>query len=102
MPSGAPRVRHYYGMPDAPDRIEMPQPTLVLMDESSAGVSLIRLTSTGEFCGDTWHQTLDDARNQLAFEFESVGTFQPIPADVTDAEAFVTRTAAQGTLADTD
>ncbi len=88
MPSGAPCVRHYYGMPDAPDRI-------VLMDESSAGVSLIRLASTGEFCGDTWHQTMDDARNQLAFEFESVGRFQPIPADVTDAEAFVTRTAAQ-------
>jgi len=80
----------------------MPQPTLVLMDESSKGVSLIRLTSSGEFCGDTWHRTMDDAHHQLAFEFESVGEFEPIPADVTDVEAFVARTSAQETSPDAD
>ena len=98
LPAGTPRTRHYLGMPDAPDRVEMPRPTLVLMDESSAGVSLIRLTSAGEFCGDTWHQTVDDAHHQLAFEYEYVGPFQPIPAGVTDAEAYVIRAADQGTL----
>jgi hypothetical protein len=46
------------------------------------------LTSDGTFCGDTWHQTADDARAQAEFEFDRVGTWHEIPADVGDAREY--------------
>jgi len=33
------------------------------------GIYLIRYGKDGEFCGDTWHQSIDEAKEQACFEF---------------------------------
>ncbi len=30
---------------------------------------MFRYTSSGEFCGDTWHETLEDAIAQAGYEY---------------------------------
>jgi hypothetical protein len=72
-PPGEPRVRHYKGLPWASDRAEFPLPSVAVLNETPDGFFLIRLTSDGTFCGDTWHLTADDARAQAEFEFDRVG-----------------------------
>jgi hypothetical protein len=86
-----PRVRHYVGFPDSADRRELPRPTVVLIDEKPDGFYLIRLTNDGTFCGDTWHQSDEDARGQAEFEFDQVGVWREIPADVTDPGSYAGR-----------
>lgn len=33
------------------------------------GIYLIRYDKDGEFCGDTWHQSINEAKEQACFEF---------------------------------
>jgi hypothetical protein len=89
--ASVPRVRHYVGFPDSADRRELPRPTVALIDEKSDGFYLLRLTNDGTFCGDTWHLTGDDARDQAKFEFERVGVWREIAADVADAQSYAVR-----------
>jgi hypothetical protein len=50
------------GLPD-PDRIE-------IVPGDSAGTFMIyRYTDDGEFCGDTWHESLGDAFHQAEYEY---------------------------------
>jgi hypothetical protein len=34
------------------------------------GVSLVRFDQNGSFCGDTWHQTIEQAMDQAEYEFK--------------------------------
>lgn len=81
-------MRHYVGVPWPADRRELPHPTVALIDETREGFYLIRLTSDGTFCGDTWHLTNEEARGQAEFEFEHVGNWREISATVSDAKAY--------------
>ena len=40
-----------------------------ISEEDEGGYSLIRFDSTDDFCGDTWHQSLEEAYRQAEFEF---------------------------------
>ena len=86
-----PRVRHNVGLPGAGDRRELPEPTVAIIDERSEGFYLIRFTDDGAFCGDTWHPTAEEARGQAEFEFERVGEWREIPAEVSDPETYAVR-----------
>ena len=90
-PPGEARVRHSKGLPWAADRADLPRPSVALLTEVSDGFLLIRLTSDGAFCGDTWHPTANDARGQAEFEFDRVGTWHELPADVADPQAYAIR-----------
>jgi hypothetical protein len=90
LPS-VPPVRHYVGFPDSADRRELPRPAVALIDEKPDGFYLIRLTNDGTFCGDTSHLAGDDARDQAEFEFERVGVWGDIPAQVADAQSYGVR-----------
>ena len=46
-----------------PDRVE------ISIEAGGTSCFMYRYTRTGEFCGDTWHATLDDAVAQAQFEF---------------------------------
>lgn len=81
-------MRHYVGFPDSADRRELPRPTVALIDETADGFYLIRLTKDGTFCGDTWHLTADNARGQADFEFDHVGVWREIPADIADPGSY--------------
>lgn len=50
-------------------REELQAPIALLIEERSDGVFLVRLTSKGEFAGDTWHLSLEDAKEQALNEF---------------------------------
>jgi hypothetical protein len=56
---------------------------LVLEATDEQGVVLYRFTTEGVFCGDTWHETIEDAGDQAAYEFgDAVGPWHEIPPDV--------------------
>jgi hypothetical protein len=40
------------------------------IQQTENGFFLVRFTATGDFAGDTWHATLDEAKEQATFEFE--------------------------------
>jgi hypothetical protein len=90
-----PKVRHALGFPPELARgddesQELPRPdVLVIEEESEANVFLYRLTRNGEPCGDTWHQSVDDARHQAVYEYgDAIGEWQSIPPEVSDPQEF--------------
>ncbi len=45
-------------------------PTYVEIEVDDAGHAMLyRYRDDGAFCGDTWHETLQDAKNQATFEY---------------------------------
>lgn len=48
----------------APSRVE-----IELDGERDESCSMCRYTDAGEFCGDTWHESLDAAFEQALFEY---------------------------------
>lgn len=43
--------------------------SLEIVEQEDGCVLLIRLRSDGQFCGDTWHSTINEAKGQAQFEF---------------------------------
>jgi hypothetical protein len=52
-------------------RADLPTPNRVEIDAASpeAPCMMYRYTDMGEFCGDTWHETLADAFAQARYEY---------------------------------
>lgn len=89
------RTKHYSGLPpevtdDGQDtRTMMPWPAILLINEEDSGVFLYRFTADGEYAGDTWHQSLDDAKHQAEFEFAPhYSEWIAVPRDVEDPLAY--------------
>ncbi len=89
-----PLVKHYSGLPPELTaghdlREQMEAPALVFIQETSEGVLLFRFTSDGQVVGDTWHMTMEEAKQQAYFEFpEVLSPWKSVPADVEDVVAF--------------
>lgn len=91
-----PKTLHTIGLPpelagDAEEEAEqLPSPdVLVIEQESEGNVFLYRMTRTGEPGGDTWHQSVDDAKHQAEYEYGGLlGEWRAIPDDATDAREF--------------
>ena len=50
---------------------------------------LYRYTAQGDFGGDTWHETVDDAKNQAMFEYgDALGEWIAVPDDTSDTHEF--------------
>ena len=47
----------------------LPPARMLRIEESEGGFFLLRLTSDGQFAGDTWHESVRDAQLQAEFEF---------------------------------
>jgi len=94
-----PKVHHYIGAPPevtggVETRNEMPLTSVLLIERSEDGVLLIRYAANGQFAGDTWHSTVEEAKEQALFEFgESLSPWKDIPVDVNDVLAFMTSAA---------
>lgn len=84
------RVRHTTGLPPEMSAGEggrlLPIPdVLVIHEESQGNVFLYRLTRRGEFGGDTWHQSVEDAKHQADFEYpKALSEWQEIPLNAPD------------------
>ena len=57
--------------------------TLLEIKEQADGIFLYHIFSNGRVNGDTWHQTLEDAKHQANFQFGNFLTkwenIQPVP-----------------------
>ena len=90
-----PSVRHVVGFPpeltgsqDEAESLSIPD-ILVIDEESEGSVFLYRLSRGGEPCGDTWHQSIDDARHQAKYEYgNALEEWQHVPDDVSDPQEF--------------
>jgi hypothetical protein len=67
----------------------MPFPHVVLLEADETSCMLYRYTRDGKFCGDTWHQTVEDAKHQAEFEYrEALGPWLPVPEAEADAHEY--------------
>lgn len=64
------KVAHRLGMPmnDSLSQL-MPATAMVILDQTDEGFFLVRYSANGEFAGDTWHESVEDAKEQAEFEF---------------------------------
>jgi hypothetical protein len=86
------KSRHLIGLPSdlsGEEQKFLPKAEVLLIEEKRDGTFLYRYTSIGDFCGDTWHRNIEDAKHQVEFEFgdqdynwvdipESLGKFEEI------------------------
>ena len=63
---------------------------LLLIADDDPGAMLFRYTTAGEFGGDTWHPTIEEARAQAVYEYGDalLVPWMPVPDDVEDAHHF--------------
>lgn len=67
----------------------LPWPAVVVIDTRPDGVFLVRYAEDGQFAGDTWHPTVDEARSQASYEFgTTLGDWTSVPADVADLAGY--------------
>jgi hypothetical protein len=64
-------------------------PVLLIIEEKADGVFLFRFTGDRRCVGDTWHESVDQAKQQAAFEFQGLlSDWKPVPAQVADLISF--------------
>ena len=89
-----PKVKHFRGLPPeltgGEDQRElMEAPALIAIEEKPDGVFLFRFTADGQVVGDTWHMTVQEAKQQAHFEFgDLLSDWKSVPADVEDLVSF--------------
>ncbi len=92
---GEPGTKHYRGLPpllaNGHDmRTLMSQPRMVIIAEEDSSIFLYRFAANGTFAGDTWHDNVENARHQAAFEYgNGLGEWQPAPDDINTVEELV-------------
>jgi hypothetical protein len=73
-------------------RREMSLPSLLVIEQRSDGVFLYRYTLDQQCVGDTWHQSIDEAKDQATLEYrEQVSAWHEIPPEVSDVIAYAKR-----------
>jgi hypothetical protein len=88
------KVKHFVGFPpeltDGKDRREILEtPALAIIEESADGIFLKRYDRSGRCVGDTWHMSLDDAKEQAIFEYgPAIAGWKDVPNGVSDAVSF--------------
>ena len=89
-----PKVHHYWGLPpelagESDNREEMAQAAPLVIEDTRDGAFLYRFSADGAEAGDTWHETVDDAKQQAEFEYDgAVSQWREVPDDVDDIVAF--------------
>jgi hypothetical protein len=88
------RVIHFVGLPPElrggrDDRVRLPWPqVLVLEHVPGQGMFLYRYAEDGQFCGDTWHANIEDAKHQAECEYgEQRGGWKQIQEGAEDPMA---------------
>jgi len=88
------KTRHLVGLPPeltggVDTGYPLPRAEVVVLETRPEGVFLVRFTRDGEFAGDTWHPTADEAHGQADFEFgDALGPWKDVPDDASDPVAF--------------
>lgn len=86
-----PQIRHYRGFPPnitgGKDlREQLGTPVLLLIDNKLSGIFLFRYAQNGEVVGDTWHTSIDEAKEQADSEYgDFISEWVSVPDTVKDA-----------------
>jgi hypothetical protein len=89
-----PKPRQKCGWPSQSPRFRiqsryLERPVVLVIEEKPEVVSLDRFTPDGLCIGNTWHRTIDGARQQAGFEFnDSSLDWALVPSDVKDVVSF--------------
>lgn len=90
--SSSARTIHYEGLPaglleNQEDPRVLPAPDVLVIEETPEGFFLYRYDREGEFGGDTWHQSLEEAKEQAGFEYgDLVEEWQEVPEGIDAVE----------------
>ena len=88
------KVRHYRGLPPEltggkDTRQKMGPALFLVIKEEKSGIFLYRYSANGNCVGDTWHMSVDEAKDQAAYEYEGlVGKWSNVPPEVDDVVSF--------------
>ncbi|HEX6052420.1 MAG TPA: hypothetical protein VFZ21_24315 [Gemmatimonadaceae bacterium] len=90
------RVTQTAGFPIDPSKI-LPAPDVILLiADADKSAMLFRYTTHGEFAGDTWHPSVDAAREHAIYDYsDALGEWIDVPGEVEDAHAFAIQYAAE-------
>jgi hypothetical protein len=70
-------------------RKRLETPVLIVIEEKADGIFLLRFTPSGNVVGDTWHRTVEEAKEQASFEFRDfLSDWKSVPPDVEDIVSF--------------
>jgi hypothetical protein len=87
---------HTANYPLVPEKMLPVADVVVLVAGDDPGAMLFRYTAHGEFGGDTWHPSVDDAQEQTIYEYgDALLEWIDVPDEVIDAHAFAIRFAAE-------
>lgn len=94
----SPKVIHYQGLPlelsHEDRRNEYPLPRVIVLEGEEGSFMLNRFTNKKEPVGDTWHQTIDDAKHQAEYEYgDALGEWKQVPTGIVDAVEYALTTA---------
>lgn len=85
------RTKHYIGFPPEitgdknKAKLLKKAKVLIIFDTVVNGYELYRYDRSGEFAGDTWHETEDAVTKQVKFEFNLKGIYwSDIPQGIDD------------------
>jgi hypothetical protein len=88
-------IGQFVGVPDEIAgvgwRAPLQAPDALMIVRNRDAFYLLRYLSSGEEVGDTWHQTIDEAKRQADLEYEGcVGRWLEIPDDMASEDEIVT------------
>lgn len=83
---------HRAGLPESLRRgvasRPLPDAYFVVVVESAGQLFLVRAADDGSFAGDTWHESLEEAKEKAAREYPALSRWIPVPDDVADLLEF--------------
>lgn len=88
------KTKHYRGLPPAlapegrkDQRQEMRGARFLTIEERPDGIFLTRFRESGECIGDTWHQSIGEAKGQAAYEYEGIPySWMEVPDKIGDRD----------------
>jgi len=87
--AGERQAQQTSGFPMDPAKMLPIADVILLVAGNEPGVMLFRYTAHGDFGGDTYHATPQEALEQASFEYgDALGEWMAVPDDVVDAHAF--------------
>lgn len=88
------KVNFYLALPpelrkSQKDTLPLKKPRMLLLEQKGYDYFLYRLTEKGHYVGDTWHLSIEQAKQQAEFEFgKALGEWRAVPEDVEDTLQF--------------
>jgi hypothetical protein len=74
----------------------MPFPDVLLLEGDAGGCMIYRYRIDREFCGDSWYQSVDDAKSQVMSEYgNALGDWLPVPVSESNGVKYAIRFAAE-------